>query len=175
MHEDFEEAIEKVVAGLRKKNRLTDPKERERVSVHGTGHAITAAFTEPADPVEKISIVPRGLGALGFTIQLPDEERMLMTERELLGKVDVLLGGRAAEQMLFGDISTGASDDLSKATDIVRKMITDYGMSPRYRNVYLPTNRGNGFLGIEGSSTQRETLGGEEFLELLSESKVAVY
>lgn len=153
---DFEEAIEKVVAGLKKKNRLVDPRERERVAIHETGHAITAAFTEGSDPVEKISIIPRGMGALGFTMQIPAEERYLMTEVELLARVDVLLGGRAAEQIIFDGVSTGAADDLTKAADIVRKMITDYGMSARYRNVYLPYNRNNTFLGQEGITGPRE-------------------
>lgn len=143
---DFNEAIEKVVAGLAKKNRLINPKEREIVAYHETGHALVAAFTEGSDPVQKISIVPRGMGALGYTMQTPTEDRFLMTRNELLGKIDVLLGGRAAEDIVFGDISTGASNDLTRATDIARKMITDYGMSVKFRNVAL-TKRSAPFLG----------------------------
>jgi cell division protease FtsH len=134
---DFEEAIEKLVAGLEKRTKLISPKERTTVAYHETGHALVAAFTEGADPVQKISIVPRGLGALGYTLQLPVEDRYLLTEQELLGKIDVLLGGRAAEQLVFGKVSTGAGNDLVKATDIARKMITEYGMSDKFRNVVL--------------------------------------
>jgi len=143
---DFMEAIEKVVAGLAKKSRLINPREREIVAYHETGHALMAAKTEGADPVQKISIVPRGMGALGYTMQTPTEDRFLMTRKELLGKIDVLLGGRAAEELVFGDISTGAANDLTRATDIARRMITDYGMSERYRNVAL-TKRATPFLG----------------------------
>jgi cell division protease FtsH len=143
---DFEEAIEKTVAGLQKKTRVIKPEERRIVAFHETGHAMIAAFTPGSDPVQKISIVPRGFGALGYTLQMPIEDRYLMTEEELLGKIDVLLGGRAAEELVFGKISTGAANDLTKATDIARRMITDYGMSERFRNMAL-TQRGAGMLG----------------------------
>ena len=173
LQEDFEEAIEKVAAGLRKKNRLSDPKERERVAVHETGHALAAALTAGSDPVEKISIVPRGLGALGYTIQLPEEERLLLTESELIARVDVLLGGRAAEQLLLGDVSTGAADDLSKAADIIRRMITEYGMSEKFRNVYLPNRRGTTFLGQETGmreySEKTQSYVDEEIAKLIDE------
>lgn len=144
--QDFDEAIEKTVAGLQKKNRVINEEERTIVAYHETGHALVAAFTPGSDPVQKISIVPRGFGALGYTLQMPVEDRYLMTEEELLGKIDVLLGGRAAEDVIFGKISTGAANDLTKATDIARRMITDYGMSPRFRNVAL-TQRGASMLG----------------------------
>jgi cell division protease FtsH len=143
---DFEEAIEKTVAGLQKKARVIKPEERRIVAFHETGHAMIAAFTPGSDPVQKISIVPRGFGALGYTLQMPVEDRYLMTEDELLGKIDVLLGGRAAEELTFGKISTGAANDLTKATDIARRMITDYGMSARFRNMAL-TQRGAGMMG----------------------------
>jgi len=146
IQKDFEEAIEKTVAGLQKKTRVIKTEERRIVAFHETGHALVAAFTPGSDPVQKISIVPRGFGALGYTLQMPVEDRYLMTEEELLGKVNVLLGGRAAEEIVFGKISTGAANDLTKATDIVRKMITDYGMSDRFKNVAL-TQRGAGMLG----------------------------
>ncbi|MBN1575715.1 MAG: ATP-dependent zinc metalloprotease FtsH [Chitinispirillaceae bacterium] len=149
--EDFEEAIEKVMAGLKKKNRLINSKERRIVAYHETGHALTAAFTPDSDPVQKISIVPRGFGALGYTMQLPTEDRFLMTEKELLGKIDVLLGGRAAEQLIFNEISTGASNDIEKATDIARRMVTDYGMSEKYGNMVLRSRRGPMFLGDQGA------------------------
>jgi cell division protease FtsH len=144
--QDFSEAIEKTVAGLQKKTRVIKPEERRIVAFHETGHALVAAFTPGSDPVQKISIIPRGFGALGYTLQMPIEDRYLMTEEELLGKIDVLLGGRAAEDLMFGRVSTGAANDLTKATDIARKMITDYGMSGRFRNMAL-TTRGAGMMG----------------------------
>ncbi|GHV84136.1 ATP-dependent zinc metalloprotease FtsH [Spirochaetia bacterium] len=144
--QDFSEAIEKTVAGLQKKTRVIKPEERRIVAFHETGHALIAAFTPNSDPVQKISIIPRGFGALGYTLQMPVEDRYLMTEEELLGKIDVFLGGRAAEELIFSKISTGAANDLTKATDIARKMITDYGMSVRFKNVAL-TSRGAGIMG----------------------------
>ncbi len=141
---DFNEAIEKVIAGLEKKTKVINEKERRVVAFHETGHALTAAFTPGSDPVRKVSIVPRGFGALGYTLQLPLEDRYIVSEEELLGKIDVLLGGRAAEELVFESISTGASNDITRATDIVRRMITEYGMSERFRHVAL-TRRGSGY------------------------------
>jgi cell division protease FtsH len=138
---DFEEAIEKNIAGLRRKNRLINQKEREIVACHEVGHALVAVCTPGADPVQKVSIVPRGFGALGYTLQTPTEERFLLSYDELLARVDVLLGGRAAEQVVYGQVSTGAANDLVKATDIVKRMITEYGMSERFRNVVLTQQR----------------------------------
>jgi cell division protease FtsH len=135
--DDLNEAVEKGIAGLQKKSRVIKEDERKIVAFHETGHALTAAFTEGADKVHKVSIIPRGIAALGYTLQMPEEDRFLRTEKELLGEVDVLLGGRAAEDVAFNSVSTGASNDLSRATDIVRRMITDYGMSARFRNVAL--------------------------------------
>ena len=131
---------------MQKKNRLINPKERDIVAHHETGHALTAAFTKGADPVQKITIVPRGISALGYTLQTPTEDRFLMSREELLGKIDVLLGGRAAEQITFNEISTGAANDLTRATDIARSMITEYGMSEKFKNMVL-TKRGSQFLG----------------------------
>jgi len=148
VQKDFQEAIEKTVAGLQKKTRVINADERKIVAYHETGHALVAAFTPGSDTVQKISIVPRGFGALGYTLQMPTEDRYLMTETELLGKIDVLLGGRAAEELIFGKISTGAANDLTKVTDIARRMITDYGMSARFRNVAL-TQRGGGIMGTQ--------------------------
>jgi len=146
IQKDFEEAIEKTVAGLQKKTRVIKKEERRIVAYHETGHALIAAFTPGSDPVQKISIIPRGFGALGYTLQMPVEDRYLMTEEELLGKINVLMGGRAAEEIVFGFISTGAANDLTKATDIARRMITDFGMSGRFKNVAL-TQRGAGMMG----------------------------
>jgi cell division protease FtsH len=144
---DFDEAIDRVIAGLRKKNRLISPKEREIVAVHETGHALVAAFTEGADKVHKISIIPRGIGALGHTQQLPTDDRYLMTRKELQARVDVLFGGRAAEQVVFGEVSTGASNDLDRATDIVRSMVLEYGMSDVLGPMTFPRRRAPAFLG----------------------------
>jgi cell division protease FtsH len=127
---DFTAAIERIVAGLEKKNRLLNVKEREVVAHHEMGHAIAAAAQTGCDPVHKVSIIPRGIGALGYTIQRPIEDRYLMTREELEAKMAVLLGGRAAEEIIFGQLSTGAADDLSKVTDIARSMVTRYGMFP---------------------------------------------
>jgi len=137
--EDFSEAIEKTFAGLKRKNRVMNQKERERIAFHETGHALAAYYTKGSDPVTKISIVPRGMGALGYTLQLPSEDRFLMSESELLNMIDVLLGGRAAEEIIFQEISTGAANDISRASDMVRQMITEYGMSEKYRNIALPS------------------------------------
>ncbi|MDR0443975.1 MAG: ATP-dependent zinc metalloprotease FtsH [Treponema sp.] len=153
---DFDEAIEKTVAGLQKKTRVLKPEERRLTAYHEAGHAIIAAFTPNADPVQKISIIPRGF-ALGYTLQLPLEDRFTVTQSDLLGKIDILLGGRIAEEMISGEYSTGAANDLTKATDIARKMITDYGMSDRFRHVAL-TSRGVSMTGQERQepSFQRE-------------------
>ena len=153
--EDLSEAIEKSIAGLSRRNRVLEERERRLVAFHETGHALVAHLTPGADPVEKISIVPRGLAALGYTLQLPNEERFLQTEGELLGRIDVLLAGRAAEQVVFGEVSTGAGNDLTRAADIARRMITEYGMSEKFRNLYLPSRRAGGFL-EDGGLLQRE-------------------
>jgi len=128
---DFDEAIDRVVAGLQKKNRVMNSKEKEIVAFHESGHAIVAESVEHADPVHKISIIPRGIAALGYTQQLPTEDRYLMTRSELLDRLAVLLGGRVAEELVFAEISTGAQNDLQRATDIARSMVTEYGMSDR--------------------------------------------
>ncbi len=153
---DFEEAIEKAVAGLKKKNRLMNPEERRRVAYHEAGHALVSLLTPGTDPVRKVSIVPRGFGALGYTLQLPTEDRYLLTEDDLLSRVDVLLAGRAAEEVTFGSISTGAADDITKATDIIRRMFTEFGMSNAFRNVYLPFRKDGQFLNHGFSLSQRE-------------------
>jgi cell division protease FtsH len=126
---DFTNAVERMVAGLEKRNRLLNPKEREIVAYHEMGHALVALSLPGTDPVHKVSIIPRGVGALGYTIQRPIEDRFLMTREELENKMSVLLGGRAAELTVFGHLSTGAADDLRKVTDIARSMVTRYGMS----------------------------------------------
>jgi cell division protease FtsH len=126
---EFDEAIDRVVGGLEKKNRLMNPQEKEIVAFHESGHAIVAESVEHADPVHKISIIPRGIAALGYTQQQPTEDRYLMTRSELLDRLAVLVGGRVAEELVFGEISTGAQNDLQRATDIARSMVTEYSMS----------------------------------------------
>ncbi len=126
--DDFTRAIERIVAGLEKKNRLLNPHEKRVVAFHEMGHALVSMSLPGSDPVHKVSIIPRGIGALGYTIQRPTEDRYLMTRRELNNKISVLLGGRAAEKLVFDHLSTGAADDMAKATDIARTMVTRYGM-----------------------------------------------
>ena len=138
---EFEEAVERVMAGLEKKNRLINPEERRIVAYHELGHAIVALSLPGTDPVQKISIVPRGIAALGYTMQVPTEDRFLMRKTELLNKIATLLGGRAAEEIFLGDISTGAHNDLSKATDIARSMVKEYGMSSLVGQVYFARER----------------------------------
>jgi cell division protease FtsH len=128
---DFEEAIDRIVAGLEKKNRLMSKKEKEIVAFHESGHAIVASLLPNVDPVRRISIIPRGIAALGYTLQLPTEDRYLMTRSELLSRLSVLLGGRVAEEIIFGEISTGAHNDLQRATDIATSMVKEYGMSEK--------------------------------------------
>jgi len=127
---DFTIAIERIVAGLERKNRLLNPVERRIVAFHEMGHALVASAIPGCDPVHKVSIIPRGIGALGYTIQRPTDDRYLMTRRELENKMAVLLGGRAAEALMFEQVSTGASDDLSKVSEIAHSMATQYGMFP---------------------------------------------
>ena len=159
---DFNQAIERIVAGLEKKNRLLNPREREIVAHHEMGHAFVAAALPGTDAVHKISIIPRGIGALGYTIQRPTEDRYLMTREELENKMAVLLGGRAAEHLVFGHLSTGAADDLSKATDIARSMVTRFGMGGELGPVTYETEPTQ-FLGqpygsqrLYGEKTARE-------------------
>jgi cell division protease FtsH len=143
---DFTAAIERIVAGLEKKSRLLNPHEREVVACHEMGHALVATALPGMDPVHKISIIPRGIGALGYTLQRPTEDRFLMTREELENKMAVLLGGRAAERLVFNEISTGAADDIDKATEIARHMVTRFGMSEQLGQMTYESQR-PGFLG----------------------------
>ncbi len=149
---DFDEAIERVVAGLQKKSRVINPKEKKTVAYHESGHALLAELVPGADPVSKISIIPRGIAALGYTTQLPTEDRYLMTRSELLARIDVLLGGRAAEEIVFGDISTGAQNDLQRATEIARTMVTQFGMSEKLGLASLEGPRRAAFLMVPTQS-----------------------
>jgi len=146
--QDLMEAIERAFVGLEKKNRKINELEKKIVSYHESGHALMAELTKGATRVTKVSIIPRGLGALGYTLHLPDEEnRFLKQKHELMAEIDVLLGGRAAEEIFVGDISTGAGNDLQRATDILKDMITKYGMSDVAGLMVLETNSGGAFLG----------------------------
>ncbi len=170
---DFENAIERIIAGLEKKNKIINEKERRIVAYHESGHAIVGHFTPGADPVQKVSIVPRGLGALGYTLQTPLEDRYLMSRNELLGKIKGLLGGRAAEEITFGEVSTGASNDLERVAQIARNMITIYGMSKRMPNLSLAEPNQGTFLGQQAMTNRRsekvEQMIDEEVLEIISE------
>jgi cell division protease FtsH len=145
---EFQEAVERIIAGLEKKNRLINKQEREIVAYHEVGHALVALSLPGTDPVRKISIIPRGVAALGYTIQVPTEDRFLMSKSELLNKIAVALGGRAAEEIHFKDISTGAHNDLSRATDIARSMVKEYGMSPHLGHIYFAKERQKQYLNM---------------------------
>lgn len=153
---DFNNAVERMIAGLEKRNRLLNPKEREIVAYHEMGHALVALSLPGVDPVHKISIIPRGVGALGYTIQRPIEDRFLMTKEELENKMAVLLGGRAAELIVFGHLSTGAADDLRRVTDIARSMVTRYGMSEKLGSVAYERDPGNFLASADRSYPVRE-------------------
>ena len=179
--EDLDEAVDRIIAGLEKKNRVINPKEKEIVAYHETGHALIAAFTPGADKVHKISIIPRGIAALGYTQQLPTEDRYLMTRQELLGKIDVLLGGRMAEELAFSDVSTGAHNDLQRATDIARAMVSEYGMGKTLGLSTYPRQARPLFLGpaqmpVAGKEYSEATAArlDEEVKELISERAGAV-
>jgi len=143
---ELQEAVERVVAGLEKKNRVLNKMEKERVAYHETGHALVALSLPGTDQVQKVSIIPRGVAALGYTLQLPTEDRFLMTKSELENKVAVLLGGRIAEEVTFGEASTGAQNDLVKATDIAKSMVKAYGMSDKLGTITLERERQAQFL-----------------------------
>ncbi|MBD0343950.1 MAG: ATP-dependent zinc metalloprotease FtsH4 [Coleofasciculus sp. Co-bin14] len=144
---DFAEAIERIVAGLEKKSRVLNEKEKKIVAYHEVGHALVAALMPGSGRVEKISIVPRGMAALGYTLQLPTEDRFLMSEAELRGQIATLLGGRSAEEIVFGSITTGAANDLQRATDLAERMVTTYGMSKILGPLAYEKGQQNNFLG----------------------------
>ena len=175
---DLEEAVERVVAGLEKKARVMNPKERERVAYHEVGHALVAASVPTADPVHKISIIPRGIAALGYTLQLPTEDRYLLTRSELLDRLAILLGGRSAEALMFGEVSTGAQNDLQRAADIARRMVKEYGMSARLGAVaYEPERRplflpgGDGLSGAKPYSEETAREIDEEVKRIVDETE----
>jgi len=172
----FNEAVDRIVAGLEKKSRLISPKEKERVAVHESGHALVAALTPGADPVHKISIIPRGLAALGYTQQLPGEDRYLSTREELLGRIDVLLGGRVAEETVFGDVSSGAQNDLQRATEIIRSMIVELGMGATLGALtygrQAPVFLGGGFGGSERPFSDATAMAVDEEMKRIMEERL---
>ncbi len=173
---DFDEAIDRVVGGLEKRNRVMNPLEKQTVAYHEAGHALIAESRPHADRVSKISIIPRGIAALGFTQQLPTEDRYLLKRSELLDRLDVLLGGRVAEELVYGDVSTGAQNDLQRATDMARHMVAQYGMSERLgaatfelpQQAYLGVPDGPATRGAYSESTAR--IIDEEVSKLLEEA-----
>ncbi|MFW5757747.1 MAG: ATP-dependent zinc metalloprotease FtsH [Bacteroidota bacterium] len=165
---DFEAAIERIIAGLEKKNKLINEKERKIVAYHEAGHAIVGYFTPGADQVQKVSIVPRGIGALGYTLQMPLEDRYLMSKSEILGKIKGLLGGRVAEEIVFNEVSTGASNDLERIAQLAKNMIVVYGMSEKFPNYSLVNRSSPGFLG-QSSGLERRS----EYLEKLVDEEIS--
>lgn len=154
--EDFNEAIERVVAGLEKKSRVLNEQEKTIVAYHEVGHAIVGSLMPGGSKVAKISIVPRGMAALGYTLQLPSEDRFLMNQQELNGQIATLLGGRAAEEVVFNSITTGAANDLQRATDLAERMVTTYGMSKVLGPLAYEKGGGNSFLGQEAMNPRRQ-------------------
>ena len=156
--EELDEAVDRIIGGLEKKNRVINPKEKKIVAYHEVGHAMVAALTPGAEPVHKISIIPRGLAALGYTQQRPTEDRYLMSHDELLSKIDVLLGGRVAERIIFDSVTTGAGNDLMRATDIAKAIVSEYGMGETLGLSTYPKQRNPVFL-----QTQQAFSGGREY------------
>ena len=171
---DLEEAIDRVVAGLERRSQVLTDKERRLVAFHELGHAIVARFVEHADPVHRVSIIPRGIGALGYTQQLPEEERYLMSEPELRDRISVLLGGRSAEEIVFGFATTGAQDDLRQATEIARRMVMEFGMSEKVGPIniadYGPRFLAPGFRRGEDVSDETEVAIDREVKAILTEA-----
>jgi len=155
VQEDFAEAVERVVAGLEKKSRVLNEKEKKIVAYHEVGHAIVGAMMPGSNKVEKISIIPRGMAALGYTLQLPTEDRFLLSEEELSGQITTLLGGRSAEEIIFHSITTGAANDLQRATDLAERMVTAYGMSKVLGPLAYQQGQGNNFLTGEMPNPRR--------------------
>ncbi len=177
---DFDEAIDRVIGGLQKKNRVMNAREKEIVAFHESGHAIVAESVEHADPVHKISIIPRGIAALGYTQQQPTEDRYLMTRSELIDRLAVFLGGRVAEELVFNEISTGAQNDLGRATDMVRSMVAEYGMSDRLglvsyerprQSMFMP----EGYTSAKNYSEAKAAQIDEEISRLMDEAHQRVH
>jgi cell division protease FtsH len=169
---DLEEAIEVIIAGKEKKDRIMSDKEKKTVAFHEVGHALVAALLKGTDPVHKITIVPRTMGALGYTMQLPEEDKYLLNKEELLNEISILLGGRAAEEVEFKSISTGASNDIEKATQTARSMVTMYGMSERFDMMGLesPSNRYLDGRPVQNCSAETSAIIDEETLKIIKDA-----
>jgi len=172
---DFEEAIDRVIAGVRRKGIIIGPEVRERIAYHESGHALLGRLLPKADPVHKISIIPRGDGSLGFTLQLPLEDKYIVSEEELSDTLVTLFGGRAAEELVFNELTTGAYDDLKKATELAKRMVVEYGMSTKLGPISLARERVDVFLGEEivksnEHSEELSSLVDEEIRSLISRS-----
>jgi cell division protease FtsH len=172
--EDFEEAIDRIQLGLKKKGRLMNEDEKRRVAFHEAGHALVAMLVEHADPVHRVTIIPRSIGALGATLQLPTEERYLLTRAELLDRVCVMMGGRAAEQLVFCDTSTGAQNDLERATETARQMVCRFGMSDRLGAMTFGKSNGSRFLENAMSMGELRTFSEETAREIDGEIRTMV-
>ncbi|MEJ2587607.1 MAG: ATP-dependent zinc metalloprotease FtsH [Deltaproteobacteria bacterium] len=162
---EFTDAVERIIGGLEKKNRVINPRERETVAYHELGHAVVALSLPGTDPVQKISIIPRGVAALGYTMQVPTEDRFLMSKTELLNKIATLLGGRAAEELVYGDISTGAHNDLAKATEIAKSMVKEYGMSSKVGQVYFARPKKAQFMDWPGMNEEEYSQSTAELID----------
>ena len=154
---DLMEAVEVVIAGKEKKDRVMNPKERQMVAYHEVGHALVSALQKNGMPVQKITIVPRTMGSLGYTMNVPEEERYLMTRSELLAQITALLGGRAAESIQFGEVTTGASNDIERATKLARNMVTQYGMSDTFGPMELEQTQNQYLNGRNISNCSEQT------------------
>lgn len=172
MQEDLRDAVEVIIAGKEKKDRILSSKEKSIVAFHEVGHALVAALLDGTDPVHKITIVPRTMGALGYTMQLPEEEKYLTSKEELLNKVAVLLGGRSAEEEVFNLVSTGASNDIERATEIARSMVTTYGMTEKFDMLGLESVQSRYLDGrpVRNCSEETSTLIDEEVLKIIKEA-----
>ncbi|MDS0526959.1 ATP-dependent zinc metalloprotease FtsH [Clostridium sp. SHJSY1] len=172
LQEDLRDAVEVIIAGKEKKDRILSPKEKKIVSFHEVGHALVAALLKGADPVHKITIVPRTMGALGYTMQLPEEEKYLSSKEELMNQITTLLGGRSAEEEVFGELSTGASNDIERATQTARSMVTIYGMTDRFDMVALESvqNRYLDGRAVRNCSEQTSTIIDDEILKIVREA-----
>ena len=171
IQEDLEEAVEVIIAGKEKKDRILSKKEREVVAFHEVGHALVAGLLEGTDPVHKITIVPRTMGALGYTMQLPEEEKYLVSKEELMNQIMVMLGGRAAEEEVFNLVSTGASNDIERATQTARNMVTIYGMTENFDMMALESvqNRYLDGRAVRNCSEETSTLVDKEVLSIIRE------
>ena len=171
IQDDLREAVEDIIAGKEKKDRILSPKERKAVAFHEVGHALVAALSD-GDPVHKITIVPRTMGALGYTMQLPEEEKYLISREELLNQITVMLGGRAAEEEVFNLVSTGASNDIERATQTARSMVTVYGMTDTFDMMALESiqNRYLDGRAVRNCSEETSTLVDKEVLKIIREA-----